>query len=155
MRRRLGPVHAANALARGTVLRDRAARESWLGSHVLDVASTDQHTVKPWFNGKVDFSPPVKDLAAEGFPLTGGRLDYVGGHTVAALVFQRNKHIINLFVWPTKEADSKPATIKPSQGYNLIRWSKGGMAFWTVSDLNQKELMEFVQHFTTDKTINP
>lgn len=128
---------------------------SLLGSHVLDVASTDQHTVKPWFNGKVDFSPPVKDLAAEGFPLTGGRLDYLRGRTVAALVFQRHKHIINLFVWPAKEADSKPAPIKPSQGYNLIHWSQGGMVFWAVSDLNSKELMEFVQDFATPNTGNP
>jgi len=126
-----------------------------IGSHVLDVASTDQHTVKPWFNGKVDFSPPVKDLATEGFPLTGGRLDYLAGHPVAALVFQRNKHIINLFVWPAKEADSTPASIKPRQGYNLIHWSKGGMTFWAVSDLNQKELMQFVQDFAIDNSVKP
>jgi anti-sigma factor RsiW len=127
---------------------------SLLGSHVLDVASTDQHTVKPWFNGKVDFSPPVKDLAAEGFPLTGGRLDYLGGRTVAALVFQRNKHIINLFVWPAKEPDSKPSPAKPSQGYHLIHWANAGMSFWVVSDLNEKELMEFAQDFVTGKTVN-
>jgi anti-sigma factor RsiW len=128
---------------------------SLMGSHVLDVASTDQHTVKPWFNGKVDFSPPVKDLAAEGFPLTGGRLDYLGGRTVAALVFQRNKHIINLFVWPAKVPDSKPRPLKPSQGYHLIHWSDAGMNFWAVSDLNEKELMEFVQDFAAGKTVNP
>jgi anti-sigma factor RsiW len=128
---------------------------SLMASHVTDVASTDQHTVKPWFNGKLDFSPPVKDLAAEGYPLTGGRLDYLGRRSVAALVFQRHKHVINLFVWPASEADVKPAAIKPSQGYNLIHWSKGGMAFWAVSDLNQKELMEFAQDFTTDKTVKP
>jgi anti-sigma factor RsiW len=128
---------------------------SLMGSHLMDVASTDQHTVKPWFNGRLDFSPPVKDLAAEGYPLTGGRLDYVGRRSVAALVFQRHKHVINLFVWPATEADSKPAAIKPTQGYNLIHWSKGGMAFWAVSDLNPKELMEFTQDFATDKTVNP
>jgi anti-sigma factor RsiW len=128
---------------------------SLMASHVTDVASTDQHTVKPWFTGKLDFSPPVKDLAAEGYPLTGGRLDYLGGRSVAALVFQRHKHIINLFVWPAREADSTPAPIKPSQGYNSIHWSKGGMAFWAVSDLNQKELMEFAQDFATEKTVNP
>ena len=128
---------------------------SLMASHVTDVASTDQHTVKPWFNGKLDFSPPVKDLAAEGYPLTGGRLDYLGRRSVAALVFQRHKHVINLFVWPASEADSKPTPINSSQGYNLIHWSKGGMVFWAVSDLNEKELMEFTQDFAADKTLNP
>jgi anti-sigma factor RsiW len=128
---------------------------SLMASHVTDVASTDQHTVKPWFNGKVDFSPPVKDLAAEGFPLTGGRLDYVSGHSAAALVFQRNKHIINLLVWPANEVDSKPVAFKPHQGYHLIRWFEGGMAFWAVSDLNERELMEFVQDFAAGKTVAP
>jgi anti-sigma factor RsiW len=128
---------------------------SLMASHVTDVASTDQHTVKPWFTGKLDFSPPVKDLAPEGYPLTGGRLDYLGGRSVAALVFQRRKHIINLFVWPASEADSKPSRLKPNQGYNLIHWAKGGMAFWAVSDLNEKELMQFVQDFATDNKPNP
>jgi anti-sigma factor RsiW len=114
----------------------------------VDVASTDQHTVKPWFNGKLDFSPPVKDLAAQEFPLIGGRLDYLGGRSVAALVFQRHKHVINLFIWPEKAADSKPAVLAAKQGYHLIRWSEAGMAFWAVSDLNEKELMEFVQDFS-------
>jgi anti-sigma factor RsiW len=128
---------------------------SLMGSHLMDVASTDQHAVKPWFNGKLDFSPPVKNLAPEGFPLAGGRLDYLDGRSVAALVFQRHQHIINLFVWPAREAESKPTAVKPSQGYHLIRWSEGGMVFWVVSDLNQKELMEFVQDFATGKTLNP
>jgi len=128
---------------------------SLMASHVTDVTSTDQHTVKPWFNGKLDFSPPVKDLATQEFPLIGGRLDYLGGRSVAALVFQRHKHIINLFVWPAKKADSKPTPVPPSQGYNLIRWSEAGMVFWVVSDLNAKELMEFVQDFSGGKTVNP
>ena len=120
---------------------------SLMANHVMDVASTDQHTVKPWFNGKLDFSPPVKDLAAQDFPLIGGRLDYLGGRSVAALVFQRHKHIVNLFVWPAREANSNPAVLAPRQGYNLIHWAEAGMSFWAVSDLNQKELMEFVQDF--------
>jgi anti-sigma factor RsiW len=120
---------------------------SLMANHALDVASTDQHTVKPWFNGKLDFSPPVKDLAAQKFPLIGGRLDYLEGRSVAALIFQRGKHVINLFIWPAKAADSKPAAIAPRQGYHLIRWSDAEMVFWAVSDLNEKELMEFVQDF--------
>jgi anti-sigma factor RsiW len=122
---------------------------SLMAGHVMDVVSTDQHTVKPWFNGKVDFSPPVKDLAAQEFPLIGGRLDYVGGRSVAALVFQRHKHIINLFVWPGNEADAKPAAFPSRQGYHLIHWSDSGMVFWAVSDLNETELMEFVQDYGT------
>jgi anti-sigma factor RsiW len=128
---------------------------SLMVNHLTDVASTDQHTVKPWFNGKLDFSPPVKDLAAQEFPLIGGRLDYLGGRSVAALVFQRHKHFINLFIWPTREKDLNPAPLTPGQGYNLIHWSEGEMTFWAVSDLNAKELMEFVQDFATSKPVSP
>jgi len=120
---------------------------SLMANHVMDVVSTDQHTVKPWFNGKLDFSPPVKDLAKQEFPLIGGRLDYLGGRSVAALVFQRHKHIINLFIWPAKDVDSIPEVFPPRQGYNLIHWSEAEMAFWAVSDLNENELMEFVQDY--------
>jgi anti-sigma factor RsiW len=120
---------------------------SLMASHIMDVVSTDQHTVKPWFNGKLDFSPPVKDLAGQGFPLIGGRLDYLGGRSVAALVFQRNKHLINLFIWPVTARDSEPAPLAPVNGYNLIHWSEANMTFWAVSDLNEKELMEFVQEY--------
>jgi anti-sigma factor RsiW len=122
---------------------------SLMADHMLDVVSTDQHTVKPWFNGKLDFSPPVKDLKAQEFPLIGGRLDYIGGRSVAALVFHRNKHVINLFIWPVNEKDSKPAVAASIQGYNVIHWTNTGMTFWTVSDLNEKELMEFVQDYDT------
>ena len=128
---------------------------SLMAGHLMDVVSTDQHTVKPWFNGKLDFSPPVKDLAVQEFPLIGGRLDYIDGHSVAALVFQRHKHIINLFIWPAKEKDSEPASVTPIQGYNLIHWSQAQMTFWAVSDLNEQELMEFVQNFAKGKTVNP
>ena len=123
---------------------------SLMASHALDVASSDQHTVKPWFGGKLDFSPPVKDLAAQEFPLLGGRLDYLGGRAVAALVFQRHEHVINLFIWPATEMDSKPAASAPIQGYNLVHWSQTGMVFWAVSDLNKKELDEFAKIFATN-----
>jgi anti-sigma factor RsiW len=123
---------------------------SLMANHEMDVASSDQHTVKPWFDGKLDFSPPVKDLAPQGFPLIGGRLDYLGDRAVAALVFHRAKHVINLFIWPTREGDSEPAASPPINGYNLIHWSRGGMTFWAVSDLNERELMEFARNFGTN-----
>ncbi|HWD21423.1 MAG TPA: hypothetical protein VHB20_19310 [Verrucomicrobiae bacterium] len=115
--------------------------------HELDVASTDQHTVKPWFEGKLDFAPPVKDLAAQGYPLMGGRLDYLTDRPVAALVFQRHKHVINLFVWPGDARDSAPAAGPAFHGYNLAHWAAGGMTFWAVSDLNEKELMDFARAY--------
>jgi anti-sigma factor RsiW len=117
--------------------------------------STDQHTVKPWFNGKLDFSPPVKDLAAQQFPLIGGRLDYINGRSVAALVFHRAKHVINLFIWPANTTDSKPVPVTTIQGYNVIHWSEANMTFWAVSDLNEKELMEFIQDFVAGETLKP
>jgi anti-sigma factor RsiW len=126
---------------------------SLMADHILDVVSTDQHTVKPWFNGKLDFSPPVKDLAAQEFPLIGGRLDYIGGRSVAALVFHRHKHVINLFIWPVNEKDSKPAVDASIQGYNVIHWSEAKMTFWAVSDLNKKELMEFVQDYVAESVL--
>jgi anti-sigma factor RsiW len=117
---------------------------SLLVNHLTDVATSDQHTVKPWFNGKIDLSPPVVDLAARGFPLVGGRIDYVGGRTVAALVYRRNRHIINLFIWPTATGPEPAAT---RDGYHLINWDQGGMSFWVVSDLNTAELGDFHQAF--------
>jgi len=128
---------------------------SLMANHLMDVVSTDQHTVKPWFNGKLDFSPPVKNLAEQEFPLIGGRLEYIGGHSAAALIFQRHKHIINLFIWPAQENDSNPASSMSLQGYNVIHWSEAGMTFWAVSDLNEKELMEFAQDFANGKAVNP
>ena len=118
---------------------------SLMANHLTDVSSTDQHNVKPWFNGKVDFSPPVKDLAGQGFPLIGGRLDYLGGRPVAALLYHRRRHIINLFIWPSLHSDSGPKTIA-TKGYNLIHWTRSGITYWAVSDLNENELSEFVEY---------
>ncbi|MDB6058533.1 MAG: prtR [Verrucomicrobiales bacterium] len=124
---------------------------SLMADHATDVVSTDQQTVKPWFNGKLDFSPPVKNLAEYGFPLIGGRLDYLSGRPVAALVYQRHKHFINLFVWPTSGSDSAPTSLSAHQGYNSLRWNQGEMTFWAVSDLNQQELTEFARDLVTPR----
>jgi anti-sigma factor RsiW len=114
-------------------------------NHLMDVVSTDQHTVKPWFDGKLDFSPPVEDLAGDGFPLVGGRLDYLEGREVAALVYQRRKHFINVFVWPDSAGSNTLQTLEPRQGYNMMRWSRGGFHFWAVSDVSAADLAEFVR----------
>jgi anti-sigma factor RsiW len=111
--------------------------------HTLDVPSSDQHTVKPWFNGKLDFSPPVENSADQGFPLVGGRLDYFGGRSVAALVYQRHQHYINLFIWPSNEGHEMAEKSMSRQGYNLLHWDKSGMEYWAISDLNEPELRQF------------
>jgi anti-sigma factor RsiW len=119
-------------------------RSQMLPSHRFDVASSDAHTVKPWFEGKLDFSPPVKDLVAQGFPLVGGRLDYLRGRSVAALVYQRRKHSINLFIWPSSPGDQAAPKKATRQGFHIVEWTGLGMTFCAVSDLNEGELQEFV-----------
>jgi len=109
--------------------------------HLTDVATSDQHTVKPWFNGKIDFSPPVVDLASDGFPLIGGRVDYIGGRTVAALVFRRHAHVINLFIWPSPK--NEPIEASARDGYNFLRWTKDGLVYWAVSDAEADEVSKF------------
>ena len=115
---------------------------SLMVNHLADVPSTDEHTVKPWFNGKLDFSPPVSDLAKQGFPLVGGRLDYLSNRPAAALVYRRDKHVINVFVWPSGSAQTA-GPIKTQQGYHVVRWTSFAMNFWVVSDLEQNELAQF------------
>jgi anti-sigma factor RsiW len=112
--------------------------------HLMDVVSTDQHTVKPWFDGRLDFAPPVKDLKSAGFPLAGGRLDYLDGRPVAALIYQRHQHLIDLYVWPDDGHLDRGPTEGSRSGYNFLRWSQDGMAFWAVSDLAANELGDFV-----------
>ncbi|HEV2290735.1 MAG TPA: zf-HC2 domain-containing protein [Gemmatimonadales bacterium] len=123
---------------------------SLLPGHLTDVLSSDQHTVKPWFDGKVDFSPPVTDLAAEGFPLIGGRLDYVGGRVVAALAYGRRRHLISVFLWPASSPSSAlsvpsaaPALVT-RQGYHLLRGDCGAYTCWLVSDVGESDLQELV-----------
>jgi anti-sigma factor RsiW len=123
---------------------------SMMVTHLEDVASTDRHTVKPWFNGKLDFSPTVTDLASSGFPLIGGRLDYLDHQPVAALVYRRQKHIINVFVWPATSSGSDSSRPVTMRGYHLVHWNEGGMSYWAVSDLNTMELGQFARLLQAD-----
>jgi anti-sigma factor RsiW len=113
---------------------------SLMADHLTDVPSSDRHTVKPWFQGKLDYGVPVADFAAQGFPLVGGRLDVLDGKPAAALVYRRAKHVINLFVWPGGHADEHVS----QRGYGAYFWSKGDMQYCAISDLNDPELRQFV-----------
>lgn len=115
---------------------------SLLANHLSDVISTDQHTVKPWFSGKLDFAPVVRDLASQGFPLAGGRLDYLNDRNVAALVYKRRQHKINLFLWPSPASDAGPRTLT-IKGFNVVHWTHSQMAYWAVSDVSAGDLEEF------------
>jgi mycothiol system anti-sigma-R factor len=122
--------------------------------HLTDVISTDQHTVKPWFNGKLDVAPPVIDLTAQGFTLVGGRLDYIDARAIGAVVYRRRQHIINLFVAQTANTEHRAPQTQTMQGFNCRRWSNRGLNFWAVSDLGADELAEFVDKFETTMKAN-
>ncbi|UFZ06822.1 anti-sigma factor [Bradyrhizobium ontarionense] len=117
--------------------------------HLTDVISTDQHTVKPWFNGKLDVSPPVIDLTAQGFTLIGGRLDYVDARAIGAVVYRRRQHVINLFVAQTSGTERRTARMETIQGFNIRFWRDRGLNYWAISDLGADELTEFGERFET------
>jgi anti-sigma factor RsiW len=138
---RLGASRAAADALATQVLASHV--RSLMPGHLTDVVSSDQHTVKPWFNGKLDFSPAVYDFAGRGFPLLGARLDYVGGRSVAALVYGRRQHLITVFLWPASRGPAAGSATRTNQGYHLLHWTTADYAYWVVSDLGLAELSDF------------
>ena len=122
---------------------------SLMVGHLTDIPTSNRHVVKPWFNGKIDFAPPVPELADEGFPLVGGRLDYIDDHAVAAIVYRRRLHTINLFVRPARALSLPFGETKRLDGYTLVRWTKGGLEYWAVSDIDPGELQLFKATFVS------
>ena len=142
--------------AAGAALADQVLAShvrSLMPGHLTDVLSSDQHTVKPWFNGKLDFSPPVSDFSAQGFPLIGGRLEYVGERPVAALVYGSRQHLINVLLWPAtaRAAGGGPAA-RTRQGYHLLHWTAGDYTYWVASDLGMRELQDFAALLRANET---
>ncbi len=135
---------AQDSALRGEVV--AAHLRSLQAQHLTDVASTDTHTVKPWFSGRLPFGLPVRDFSAAGFPLVGGRLDFVGGRPVAALVYKSRQHAINILVWPEETGRCGPTTRESQAGLNLLHWTCGGMAWWAVSDVNAADLQALAAH---------
>ena len=149
-------------LSAATAARDAVARDvlashvrSLLGEHLTDVASTDQHTVKPWFNGRLDFSPPVSDFAGAGFPLLGGRIDYIAGRPVAALVYGRRRHFINVYLWPADRGPTAGASALTRQGYHLRHWTTPAFVYWVASDLGAAELDLFAGLLRSADVVSP
>lgn len=128
---------------------------SLLANHLTDIATSNRHVVKPWFNGRIDFAPPVLELAGQGFPLVGGRLDYVDGHVVPAIVYHRRLHTINLFIRPAGSFSSSAGIVTRREGYSLVRWTQDGLEFWAVSDIEPDELRLFHRLFAEDSSRSP
>jgi anti-sigma factor RsiW len=146
----------------GAASPDSTAREliddhlrSLTANHLTDVVSSNQHTVKPWFDGRINFTPKVEDLTADGFPLIGGRIDYLESRPVAAIVYRCRQHVINLFVWPAPGAADAPASSETVAGYNIVHWTNSGMAYWAVSSLGNAELGRFARLLSQESPANP
>lgn len=140
--RSIGP--PADELLAQEIISDHV-RSLQMPGHLTDVLSSDQHTVKPWFDGKLDFAPPVKDFASQDFRLYGGRLEYLNNRAVAALVYQHRSHYINLYIWPAEQAGGTDEVATQLKGYNLIYWIRAGMNYWAISDLTAAELLQFAR----------